>query len=81
MYFNISLGVVRSLQWGPCGLAGRRSPLMQEVVGSNPTEGKLSFSHFTLFRVECEERVWKTNIKLFNYSNCFLQPDFWYLFY
>ena len=27
-------------------------PQMQELVGSNPTEGKICFSHFTLFRVE-----------------------------
>ena len=45
----ISLGVVRSLPRGPCGLAIRRLPRMQEVVGSNPTEGtKIYFSHFTL---------------------------------
>ena len=31
-----------------------RLPRMQEVVGSNPTEGKICFSQFTLFyRVEC----------------------------
>ena len=40
-----------------------RLPRMK-VVGSNPTEGKICFSHFTLFRVECEELFWKTNIKL-----------------
>ena len=33
------------------GLAVRRLPRMQEVVGSNPTEGKICFSHFTL--LEC----------------------------
>ena len=36
----------------------RRLPRMQEVVGSNPTEGKnfFFFSQFTLFyRVECEK--------------------------
>ena len=48
MYFNISLGVVRSLPLSPCGLAVRRLPRMQEVVGSNPTEDKIWFSHFTL---------------------------------
>ena len=39
---------------------------MQEVVVSNPTggEGQISFSHFPLFRVECEELFCKTNIKL-----------------
>ena len=38
---------------------------MQEVVGSNPTEGKLRFSQFTLFyRVECEKLFCKTNLKL-----------------
>ena len=38
---------------------------MQEVVGSNPTEGKICFSQFTLFyRVECEKLFRKTNIKL-----------------
>ena len=37
------------------------------VVGSNPTEGKICcFLHFTLLRVECEERFCKTNIKLLN---------------
>ena len=48
MYFYISLGVVRSLPWGSCGLAVRRLPRMQEVVGSNLTEAtKICFSHFT----------------------------------
>ena len=43
----------------------RRLPRMQEVVGSNPTEGKIRFSQFTLFyRVECEKLFCKTNIKL-----------------
>ena len=38
---------------------------MQEVVGSNPTEGKISFSQFTLFyRVKCEKLFCKTNLKL-----------------
>ena len=38
---------------------------MQEVVGSNPTEGKIRFSPFTLFnRVECENYFVKTNLKL-----------------
>ena len=38
---------------------------MQEVVGSNPTEGKISFSLFTLVnRVECEKLFCKTNLKL-----------------
>ena len=37
---------------------------MQEVVGSNPTEGKICFSKITLFyRVECE-KFCKTNLKL-----------------
>ena len=37
---------------------------MQEVVGSNPTEGKICFSHFTPFyEVECEELFCKTNLK------------------
>ena len=41
---------------------------MQEVVGSNPTEGKkICFSHFTLFRVECVKSFCKTNIKYKNY--------------
>ena len=35
--------VVRSLPCSPCGLAGRRLPRMQEVVGLNPTEGKICF--------------------------------------
>ena len=43
----------------------RRLPRMQEVVGSNPTEGKICFSQFTLFyRMECEKLFCKTNIKL-----------------
>ena len=43
----------------------RRLPRMQEVVGSNPTEGKIPFSQFTLFnRVECEKLFCKTNLKL-----------------
>ena len=38
---------------------------MQEVVGSNPTEGKIRFTQFTLFCiVECEKLFCKTNIKL-----------------
>ena len=62
--FNISLGVVRSLPWGPRGLAVRRLPRMQEVVGSNPTEGKIwLFLQFTLFyRVECEKLFCKTSV-------------------
>ena len=42
-YFYISLGVVRSLPWGPRGLAVRRLLQMQEVVGSNRTESKICF--------------------------------------
>ena len=43
----------------------RRLPRMQEVVGSNSTEGKICFSQFTLFySVECEKLFCKTNIKL-----------------
>ena len=43
----------------------RRLPRMQEVVGSNPTGGKICFSQFTLFyRVECEKLFCKTNLKL-----------------
>ena len=40
---------------------------MQEVVGSNPIEGKICFlfSQITLFyRVECEQLFCKTNLKL-----------------
>ena len=48
----------------PCGLAGRRFTLMHEVVGSNTTEGKICFSHFTLIRVKCEKLFCKTNIKV-----------------
>ena len=45
----------------------RRLPRMQEVVGSNPTEGKIRFAQFTLFkRVECEKLFCKTNLKLIN---------------
>ena len=29
-------------------LAGRRLPRMQEVVGSNPTEGKICFSFYSI---------------------------------
>ena len=37
---------------------------VQEVVGSNPTEGKICFSHFTPFyEVEWEELFCKTNLK------------------
>ena len=47
------------------GLAVRRLPRMQEVVGSNPIEGKICFSQFTLYyRVECGKLFCKTNIKL-----------------
>ena len=43
----------------------RRLPRMHEVVGLNPTEGKICFSQFTLFnRVECEKLFCKTNLKL-----------------
>ena len=63
--FHISHGIVRSLLRGPRGLAVRGLPRMQEVVRSNPTEGKICFSQFTLFyRVECEKLFCKTNIKL-----------------
>ena len=49
----------------PLCLAVKRLPRMQEVVSSNPTEGKICFSQFTLFyRVECENLFCKTNIKL-----------------
>ena len=48
-------------------------------MGSNPTEGKICFSQFTLFyssRVECEKLFCKTNIKLkvlkLNKTNLFL---------
>ena len=58
-YFLISLGVVRSLPWGPRGLAVWRLPRMQEVVGLNPTEGKICFSHFTLLE--------------WNVKNCFVK--------
>ena len=43
----------------------RRLPRMQEVVSSNPTEGNICFSQFTLFyRVECKKLFCKTNLKL-----------------
>ena len=60
-YFHISLGVVCSLPWGPRGLAVKRLPRMQEVVGSNPTEGKIwfYFLHFTLVE--------------WNVKNCFVK--------
>ena len=60
--FNISRGIVRSLPWGPRGLAVRRLPRMQVVVGSNLIEGKIRFSQFN--RVKCEKLFCKTNIKL-----------------
>ena len=34
------------------GLAGRRLPGMQEIMVSNSTDGKIWFSHFTLFQSE-----------------------------
>ena len=37
----------------------RRLPQMQEVVGSNPNEGKICFSHFTLLE--------------WNVENCFVK--------
>ena len=38
---------------------------MQEIVGSNPTEGKFRFSQITLFnKLECEKLFCKTNLKL-----------------
>ena len=43
----------------------RRLPRMQEVVGSNPTEGKIRCSQFIVFcRAECEKLFCKTNIQL-----------------
>ena len=43
----------------------RRYPRKQKVVGSNPTEGKIRFSQFTLFYiVECKNLFCKTNLKL-----------------
>ena len=51
--FNISLGVVRSLPWRREALVVerlRRLPRMQEVVGSNPTEGKICF-FFTIYSI------------------------------
>ena len=59
-YFNISLGVVRSLPWGPCGLAVKTLAANALVVGSNPTDGKIHFSQFTPFM--------KWNVK-----NCFVK--------
>ena len=60
MYFYISLGVVRSLLGGPCGLVERRLPRMQKVLSSTPTEGtKIYFSHFTLLE--------------WNVKNCFVK--------
>ena len=43
-YYNISLGIVSSLPWGRCGLAGRRLLQMQKVVVLNPFESKIFFS-------------------------------------
>ena len=60
-YYNISLGVVCSLLWGHCDLAGRRLPRIQEIAGLNTNAGKIWFSHFTRFRVECKELFCKTN--------------------
>ena len=50
---------------------------MEKCVGSNPTEGKICFSHFTLFRMECEELFFKTNIKLLNYIENYLCQNVW----
>ena len=47
--FNISVGVVCSLPWDPCGLAVRRLPQMQEVVGSNPIEDNNKNLFFTFY--------------------------------
>ena len=57
---------IKSFQFArPRGLAVRRLPRMQEVVGSNPVEVKNCFAQFTLFYgVECEKLFCKTNIKL-----------------
>ena len=46
---DVRLGSVRSLPCGPCGLAGRRLPRIQEVLGSNPTEGKNVIFHILLY--------------------------------
>ena len=44
------VSVVRSLPLGPCGLAGKRLPQMQEVVISNLTENKfVGFFHILLY--------------------------------
>ena len=65
LWRNTCIGVVCSLPLGPRGLAVKCLPRMQEVVGSNLTEGKIRISQFTLFyRVECEKLFCKTNIKL-----------------
>ena len=42
-----------------------------QVVGSNPTEGKICLRHFTLIRVEFKELFCNTNIKLLKYRICF----------
>ena len=42
-YFNISLGVVCSLPWGPCGLAVRRLPRMHESWVRIPPKAKFIF--------------------------------------
>ena len=64
-YFNISLGVVRSLPWGSCGLAERRLPRIHEswVRSTIHIDGKIHFSQSTPFM--------KWNVK-----NCFVKLIF-----
>ena len=47
--FNINLSVVRSLPWGPRGLAVRRLPRMQEVVIWIPPSTKFVFYNLIYF--------------------------------
>ena len=56
-----TLGVFRSLAWGLCGLAVRRLPRVQGVVGSNPTEGKIFGFYYILLYLE------------WNVKNCFVK--------
>ena len=64
MYFYISLGVLRSLPWGPYGLAGRRFPECRwSWVRTPPRVQKFIFT-FYYNGVKCEELFCKTNIKL-----------------
>ena len=59
----------RSLPWSHCGLVIRRLPRMQEIVGSNPTEAQICFSHYSLLKwnvKKCFEKL-ILNYKMYSY--------------